>query len=119
MIGPNLPHMWETYEFEGKEMTEVTIQFHKDFLDERFLNRNQMSCMRKMIELSSRGILFSKEATQKIMPRLLNLDQKQGFNSVLELLSVLHDLSTSKICRHCLIISSSIRNLITADEFRG
>ncbi|HFK5595668.1 AraC family transcriptional regulator [Elizabethkingia anophelis] len=96
MIGPNLPHMWETFEFGGKEMTEVTIQFHKDFLDDRFLNRNQMSCMRKMMELSSRGILFSKETVQKIMPRILDLNKKQGFDSVLELLSVLHDLSISK-----------------------
>ncbi|WP_346238840.1 AraC family transcriptional regulator [Niabella insulamsoli] len=96
MVGPNLPHVWDTYQCKSKEITEITIQFHKDFLDEKFLRRNQMSFMQKMLELSSRGILFSQEATKAILPRLNALGQKQGFDSVLELLSLLHDLSTSR-----------------------
>ena len=96
MAGSNLPHVWETHKCKSKEITEITIQFHKDFLDEKFLRRNQMSFMQKMMELSSRGILFSRETIQNIMPRLHTLGQKQGFDSVLELLSILHDLSTSR-----------------------
>lgn len=96
MVGPNLPHVWETYKCKTKKITEVTIQFHKDFLDEKFLRRNQMKVMQRMFELSSRGILFSRETIQNIMPRILSLAQKQGFDSVLEMLSILHDLSTSR-----------------------
>ncbi len=96
MIGSNLPHVWETHKCKSREITEITIQFHKDFLDEKFLRRNQMSFMQKMIEVSSRGILFSRETIQSIMPRLSTLGQKHGFDSVLELLSILHDLSTSR-----------------------
>lgn len=96
MIGSNLPHVWETHKCKSREITEITIQFHKDFLDEKFLRRNQMSFMQKMIEVSSRGILFSKETIQSIIPRLSTLGQKHGFDSVLELLSILHDLSTSR-----------------------
>lgn len=96
LVGSNLPHVWETHQCKSKKITEVTIQFHKDFLDEKFLRRNQMSFMRKMFDLSSRGILFSEETIKNIMPRLQLLTQKQGFDSVLELLSVLHDLSVSR-----------------------
>lgn len=96
MVGPNLPHVWDTHQCKSKKITEITIQFHKDFLDEKFLRRSQMSFMQKMLELSSRGILFSRETIQAIMPRLSTLGQKQGFDSVLELLSILHDLSTSR-----------------------
>ena len=96
MVGANLPHVWETNKCESKEITEITIQFHKDFLDEKFLRRNQMRLMKKMFELSFRGILFSKETIEAITPRLQALGQKQGFDSVLELLSILHDLSTSR-----------------------
>lgn len=96
LIGSNLPHVWETYKCKGKQIEEITIQFHKDFLDEKFLRRNQMSLINKMFELSAKGILFSQETISNIMPRLQSLSQKQGFDSVLELLSILHDLSVSR-----------------------
>lgn len=96
LVGSNLPHVWETHKCKSKNITEITIQFHKDFLDEKFLRRNQMSFMRKMFDLSSKGILFSTETISNIMPRLQSLTQKQGFDSVLELLSILHDLSVSR-----------------------
>src|SRR5206468_2655490 len=47
-------------------------------------------------ERSSRGILFSKETAQNTMQRLSELPQKNGFDSVLELMSILHDLSISR-----------------------
>ncbi len=96
LVGSNLPHVWENHNCKSKKITEITIQFPKDFLDEKFLRRNQMSFMQKMIDLSSRGILFSKDTIENIRPRLHTLAQKQGFDSVLELLSILHDLSTSR-----------------------
>ena len=49
-----------------------------------------------MLEKSSRGILFSKETTLQLAPRIAALNQLQGFDSMLELMSILHDLSTSR-----------------------
>jgi hypothetical protein len=49
-----------------------------------------------MFEESMRGVLFSKETIIRIMPRLIALTKKHGFDSVLELMSVLHDLSISR-----------------------
>jgi transcriptional regulator GlxA family with amidase domain len=43
--------------------------------------------------------LFSKETVERIAPRLKNLDTKHGFDSVLELMSILHDLSISRNIR--------------------
>ncbi len=96
LVGSNLPHVWQTHKCKSKEIKEITIQFHKDLFDDKFLRRNQMSFIRKMLERSAKGILFSKETIQQIMPRLTILSQKQGFDSVLELLSILHDLSVSR-----------------------
>jgi AraC-like DNA-binding protein len=96
LIGSNLPHVWQTYKSKSKEIREVTIQFHKDLFDDKFLRRNQLSFIRNMLEKSSRGILFSKQTVQQIMPRLMVLNQKQGFDSVMELISILHDLSISR-----------------------
>ncbi len=99
LIGPNLYHAWFTHQCQGDEITEITIQFHKDLFDERFLKRNQLSFVKSMLERSQRGILFSNETVLALKDRLLSLDKKTGFDSVLELLSVLHDLSISRNTR--------------------
>ena len=96
LVGSNLPHVWQTYKCTSKEIREITIQFHKDLFDDKFLRRNQLSFIRTMLEKSARGILFSRQTIELITPRLTILSQKQGFDSVLELLSILHDLSISR-----------------------
>ena len=99
LIGPNVHHGWFNHKLKGKEIKEITIQFHRDLFEERFLHRNQLNLIRSMFELSLRGILFSRETTEAIMPRLKALTQKHGFDSVLELMSILHDLSSSRNIR--------------------
>lgn len=99
LIGSNLPHVWETHKLNGKEIHEITLQFHKDLFDEKFLRRNQLRVIREMFEKSKCGISFSKETIQAVGPRLVKLNKKHGFDSVLELMSILHDLSTSRNMR--------------------
>ncbi len=96
LIGSNLPHVWENHNLGNKEIHEVTIQFHKSLFDNKFLRRNQLRVIREMFEKSKCGILFSNETASLIGPRLIKLNKKQGFDSVLELMSILHDLSTSR-----------------------
>ena len=96
LVGPNLYHAWFTHHCETEDIRELTIQFHKDLFDDRLLRRNQLSFIRTMFEKAQRGILFSRETIERLQPRLLRLEQKHGFDSVLELLSILHDLSTSR-----------------------
>ena len=99
LVGPNLYHAWFTHQCKSEEIREVTIQWHKDLFEDRLLRRNQLSFIRSMIERSQKGILFSKETVQQLTPRILSLNQKNGFDSVLELLSILHDLSISRNMR--------------------
>ncbi|QJW89842.1 helix-turn-helix transcriptional regulator [Spirosoma taeanense] len=99
LVGTNLPHGWFTHQCRSEEIYEITIQFHRDLFDEKWLSRNQLSFIRALLERSAKGILFSQETTQAIRPRLEAMTQKSGFDSVLELLSILHDLSTSRNMR--------------------
>ena len=94
--GPNVYHAWFTHQCQSKSITEVTIQFHKDLFDDKFLRRNQLSFVKNMIERSQRGILFSPETIATLKDRITSLNKKSGFDSVLELLSILHDLSISR-----------------------
>jgi AraC-like DNA-binding protein len=96
LIGPNLYHAWFTHQCQSEDITEITIQFHKDLFDEKFLKRNQLSFVKSMLERSQRGIVFSPETIMALKGRILNLDKKSGFDSVLELMSIMHDLSISR-----------------------
>ena len=107
LVGPNLGHAWFTHQCQSESIREVTIQFHKDLLEDRFLRKNQLNFIRKMFESAQRGILFSRETTERLHDRIQRLEQKTGFDSVLELLSILHDLSTSRNMR---ILSDSTFN---------
>ncbi len=99
LVGPNQSHAWFTHNCKSAEIKEITIQWHKDLLDEKLLRRNQLSFIRKMFELSSRGILFSRETIQNIYPRIVSLEKERGFDSVIALINILHDLSASRNMR--------------------
>ncbi len=95
LIGPNLYHAWFAHQCQNEQITEVTVQFHKDLFDEKLLNRNQLNLLKSMFERSQQGILFGPDTSTALKARLLSLDKKTGFASVLELLAILHELSLS------------------------
>ncbi|WP_255039396.1 helix-turn-helix domain-containing protein [Lacihabitans soyangensis] len=99
LVGSNLPHAWFSHQCQSEKITEVTIQFHRDLFDDKFLRRNQLNFIKTLLERSAKGILFSFETATALKPRFLNLHQKSGFDSVLELMSILHDLSISRNMR--------------------
>ena len=99
LVGPNLQHAWFTNKCRSHAIEEVTIQFHKDLFDEKMLRRNQLNFIKTMFEKSVRGISFTRETIISVSSRLKALNQKKGFDSVLELMSILHQLSTSKNMR--------------------
>ncbi|CAN1544289.1 transcriptional activator RhaS [Spirosomataceae bacterium] len=100
LVGSNIPHGWITHNYkfdnEKDKITEVTIQFHNDLFETRFLQRNQLHFIKNLLEKSQKGISFSSETAFTLKDRILTLANKTGFDSVLELLSILHDLSTSR-----------------------
>ncbi|MFT2008303.1 AraC family transcriptional regulator [Pontibacter sp. 13R65] len=104
LIGGNLPHGWFNHHSQDQEIREVTIQFHRDLFDDKFLRRNQLSFIRTMLQHSYKGITFSTKTKVAFKERILGLVDKSGFDSVLDLISILHDLS----------ISGNIRSLSTS-----
>jgi AraC-like DNA-binding protein len=99
LVGPNLPHGWFNHQCNNPEILEVTIQFQKDILNETFLRKTQLTHIKRMLESARRGLSFSEETTREIYPRIASLDKKNGFDSVLELFSILNDLSVSRDAR--------------------
>jgi AraC-like DNA-binding protein len=100
LVGSNLPHGWLTHEYshtpDTEKIYEITIQFHRDLLDDKFLRKNQLFFINSLLERASSGVLFSEETIYKIKDRIISLTTSSGFHSVLEFFSILHDLSISK-----------------------
>ena len=71
-----------------------------------------------MFDLSQKGILFSKETIQHIYPRIVSLDKESGFDSVMALIDILHDLSTSRnirtLLKRALMVISSLTSIAGA-----
>lgn len=96
LVGSNLPHGWFTKKTYPEKVYELTLQFHKDLLDESFLQRNQVSHIKNMLQHAGRGIKFSNETARLVKPKLQRLVDLEGFESVIELFSLLNDLSLAK-----------------------
>lgn len=99
LIGPNLSHVWLNNPRKSDLITELTIQWHKDLFDEKFMKRNQMLTIKTMLERSAGGISFPKEVAQETSARLIAITKLRGFDAVLELMSILHKLSCSASMR--------------------
>jgi len=95
LVGPNIPHAWFTYKCKSESIFEITIQFHRDLFHEVFLKRNQLNFIRNLFERSLKGVSFSRRTIERVAPRLKALAEKEGFDSVLDLMAVLNELSLS------------------------
>ena len=96
LTGPNLPHGWFNNNCRSKNIVEVTVQWNKDLFSDQFLNKNQLNFIKRMLQVSSFGIKFSKSTIKSIAPEILNLHKTVGFDSVIKLMLILRDLSVSK-----------------------
>ena len=97
LVGPGLPHGWFGTGFGNNQVEEITIQFHKDFFDEKFLQKNQLVFIRNMLKtVTERNTILKGNGGEAGVTDICPLARKEGFDSVLELMSILHDLSISR-----------------------
>jgi AraC-like DNA-binding protein len=97
-LGPDVPHLWRSdpVYFEGKvELFThgIVLYFQEDFLGQDFLNRNEMLAIRQLLEASKRGIEYKGTSRDRIRTELMELKQTDGFQSILQLLTLLNHLA--------------------------
>ena len=95
LVGPDVPHCWVQGACVGKDIHEITIQFHRDLFHESLLSRNVMRPVKELLARSVCGIAFSGETVRTLRPKLESMAQLQGLDSWLALVSLLSDLSSS------------------------
>ena len=100
LIGPNLPHYMRNDEIYYQRDSDlriraVVVHFRYDFIGEKFFDYPEMSCIKKLLQNSSRGIqvLGKKQAEAAVrMEELLHLE---GYERLRCLLDILHIISQS------------------------
>lgn len=95
LLGPNLEHGWLNHNCRGENIREITIQFQHDILSGGMFDREQMQMLKTMFNVSAKGIVFGAETVNKLAPMISALSGKSGFDSVIALLKILHELSLS------------------------
>lgn len=107
LIGSNVIHGWTWDKTYSQKFHEVTIQFHSNLFDSNFLARRIVKPIKDMLDQSAHGVLFSQETAKSLKPRILKISKLTGIDYLLELISLLNDLASSRKQR---LLSSSTFN---------
>lgn len=94
LLGSNLPHTWSEKLEEGINSEAVVIQFSLEFILP-FLEFNESSLIKKMLDNSYRGISFEKD--DKLISKIVELTTTSGMDKILKFLSLLDDLSKKQL----------------------
>jgi AraC-like DNA-binding protein len=100
LLGPNLPHMWRNdpnYFVERREGAThgIVVYFTEDFLGEGFFEKQEMVDIRHLLKKAHLGMEILGATRQEAAARMQELTQASGFESILQLLGILHLLSVS------------------------
>ncbi len=97
LIGPKLYHCWLNGHINREEQIhEITIQFPADLFGDEMLMKNVMRPIRDLLHNASRGISFSRATIDLVKDKIIYLSKRRGFDSFLELQSLLFDLANSR-----------------------
>ena len=92
LIGAYLPHYGFTNRLSGTE-SEIVIQFKEDFLGDGFFNTPEMVNIKRLLELSKKGLAITGSAKHKIGSKIEKLAWTDHFGRLMGLIDVLNDLA--------------------------
>ncbi len=97
LIGRNLPHLWlndKSYFVEDSDLMvkAFVIHFGGNF-GNQLLNIPELGCIKNLFHRARRGLHFSGKANEQVITQVEDMFKMNEFEKVMELLSVLHNLS--------------------------
>lgn len=88
LMGPDLPHCWESDEPE-EDYTSITIHFKEDLFDSKLFQIPEFVALQSLLERSRSGIYFKEVDRDKMETELEDLRQMHGYESMLQILKIL------------------------------
>jgi AraC-like DNA-binding protein len=99
LLGPNLPHTWDSDPRRGGRHEAVFCQFSGSFLGPEFLRAPELAPARRLLDRSALGLRFSGKTQKAVARRMDGMDRLQGLARLAALLEVLDLLARSREVR--------------------
>lgn len=112
LLGENLPHCWITDHY----VEQYVIQFTKESIGDSFWNNRELALINKLLSTSQQGIIFDKDTTTQITPKILSLFETDGFERLLILFQILDSLSKAENLELLTFQDFSIKNSLKASN---
>jgi len=95
--GDILEHGWfNTDNVPVKNVREITIQFSRSLVPESLLEKRQFASIKNLLNRAKKGVSFTLCTVLRVKSLILSLTAEQnGFRAVIDLLNLLHELSTA------------------------
>lgn len=104
LLGPNLPHCWKNVGTQLQKAEAIVIQWDTDLLGKDWLKQPEFVNIKRMLELSEKGIRFDPNFATEIKDTIINMLNIEPFEKLmcfLNLLKLLADQTTFQtLCDH-------------------
>ncbi len=99
-MGPSLPHVWvnDSSYVQGKAKNEadaVVVHFVDDFLGEHFLSLPELDPLKKVLDLSRRGLVIQGKTKKEINQRMNGMIGESGLKRLSSLFAIFDILAHS------------------------
>jgi AraC-like DNA-binding protein len=92
-LAPNMPHVWRSDHSEKAHAHGIVVYFTDDFLGKDFFEKPEMYPIKQLFAHSQRGLEITGNMRASLRRGLVELLNLNGFESILKLLSILHELA--------------------------
>ena len=101
LLGSNLPHFWRSdkkyHDPHNKEnINYIVVQFSADIFHQPLFEYSEFHIIQDLFQRSSRGIRFLSPFSKKAGKQVVKIAQTYGFNRILLLMKLLHDMAKTK-----------------------
>lgn len=98
LVGTNLEHQWaQPKEFVPREMDEITIHFMPGIHSTEVLSYAPMLPVKHLLQNADKGVRFSDEAIQRVLPKLKDLAQTPtSVERLVKLFGIIYELACDK-----------------------
>ncbi len=93
LLGSNLPHSWINTTDEQQPASAIVVYLKEQFLDKTWMQSCEFEAIRKLLNLSDKGIKFDKAVALKLKDKCFELLKLPPLEKLILLLQILQELA--------------------------
>ena len=93
LIGSNLPHCWINSRDQQQSTSAIVVYFKEAFLDKAWMQSCEFGAIRKLLDLSNKGIKFDRTVALKLKEKFFELHKLPSLKKLILLLDILEELA--------------------------